>query len=249
MEYDCAMTDLPEPRPNLTANDLEAHVQNVNAYGFTIIAGVLSESELTKARSLLDRIYESYDPRIDGRQKVEGYRFSANLVNKGPFFEMLFLKEPVYSLARRLLGQDCILSSANSLEPLQGQTNQGLHRDAGSPVAGRVMSMNSWWAIDPMDADNGATRLVPGSHGDDAPPKSMEGRAVQVKLSAGDVVAINARIVHGASANHSGRRRRVVHIYFVRHGEPQQTEQKRFLSPEVQARLSPLARRTLGLEE
>ena len=104
------------------------HLQNLEKNGFTIVSNVLTEDELCFLRGTLDSIYATFDPERDGLRKVEGYHFASNLVNRGPFFESIFLRSPVYDLARHLLGEDCILSSLNSLEPLKNQGSQGLHR-------------------------------------------------------------------------------------------------------------------------
>ena len=224
------------------------HLQDLEVNGFTIASNVLTEDELRFLRGALDSIYATFDPERDGLRKVEGYHFASNLVNKGTFFESIFLRSPVYDLARHLLGEDCILSSLNSLEPLKNQDSQGLHRDGSpAPDSGPIVA-NSLWAIDDMNKDNGATRLIPGSHKTDDPPPDDEAGVVYAEIPAGSVVITNAHILHGASANPSGRRRRVMHGYFTRRGLPQQLEQRRYLSPEVQARVSPLARRVLALE-
>ena len=227
---------------------LQNHLQNLEENGFTIVSNVLTEDELCFLQGALDSIYATFDPERDGLRKVEGYRFASNLVNKGPFFESIFLRSPVYDLARHLLGEDCILSSLNSLEPLKDQGNQGLHRDGPpAPDTGPIVA-NSLWAIDDMNKNNGATRLIPGSHKTDAPPPDDEAGVVYAEIPAGSVIVTNAHILHGASANPSGRRRRVMHGYFTRRGLPQQLEQRKYLSPEVQARLSPLARKVLALD-
>ena len=225
------------------------HLQNLEVNGFTIASNVLTEDELRFLRGALDTIYATFDPERDGLRKVEGYHFASNLVNKGTFFESIFLRSPVYDLARHLLGEDCILSSLNSLEPLKNQGNQGLHRDGPpAPDSGPIVA-NSLWAIDDMSKANGATRLVPGSHKTDAPPPDDEAGVVYAEISAGSVIITNAHILHGASANPSGRRRRVMHGYFTRRGLSQQLEQRKYLSSEVQVRLSPLARRVLVLDD
>jgi ectoine hydroxylase-related dioxygenase (phytanoyl-CoA dioxygenase family) len=225
------------------------HLQQVNDHGFVVISGVLEEEELAFVRQELDRIYPLYDPDRDGLRRVPGCNFSSNLVNKSPFFETLFLRSPVYDLARLILGEECILSSLNSLEPLQGRGNQGLHRDGPPMPPDGPLSMNSMWAIDNMDRENGATRLIPGSHKTGDPPPADETGVIYAEVPSGSVVVTNAHILHGASANHSGRRRRVLHGYFTRRSLPQQTPQREYLSAEVQARLSPLARRVLAIDE
>jgi ectoine hydroxylase-related dioxygenase (phytanoyl-CoA dioxygenase family) len=220
----------------------------VEGRGYAMIPGVLSEEELVFLRGTLDHVYSIYDPEIDGLQRVAGYHFSANLVNKNPFFETMFLRSPVYDVARLILGEDCILSSLNSFEPLKDQGNQGLHRDGPPRPPEGTIALNSMWSVDGMDRENGATRLIPGSHLHADPPSADEQGIIYADAAPGSVVMTNAHILHAASANPSGRRRRVMHGYFTRRGRPQQTEQRTFLSAEVQARLSPLARRVLAID-
>ena len=228
---------------------LQNHLQNLEENGFTVASNVLTEDELHFLQGALDNIYATFDPERDGLRRVEGYHFASNLVNKGSFFESIFLRSPVYDLVRFLLGEDCILSSLNSLEPLKDQGDQQLHRDGtAAPDSGPIVA-NSLWAIDDMNKANGATRLVPGSHKTDEPPPDGEAGVVYAEIPAGSVIITNAHILHGASANPSGHRRRVMHGYFTRRGLPQQLEQRKYLSPEVQSRVSPLARKVLALDD
>ncbi len=66
---------------------------------------------------------------------------------------------------------------------------------------------------------------------------------------AGTVVATNAHLWHGATANRTSGLRRAVHVYYTRRDKPQQLYQKQHLRPEVQACLSPLARKILALDD
>ncbi|MBM3277603.1 MAG: phytanoyl-CoA dioxygenase family protein [Candidatus Handelsmanbacteria bacterium] len=231
-----------------TPEQVRQWAAQVDERGYATIPGVLSEEELVFLRGTLDHVYAIYDPEKDGLQKVAGYHFSANLVNKSPFFETMFLRNPVYDIAKAILGEDCILSSLNSFEPLKGQGNQNLHRDGPPRPSEGTVALNSMWSVDGMDRDNGATRLIPGSHLHADPPPAEERGIIYADAAPGSVVVTNAHILHAASANPSGRRRRVMHGYFTRRGREQQTKQRQFLSAEVQARLSPLARRVLAID-
>jgi ectoine hydroxylase-related dioxygenase (phytanoyl-CoA dioxygenase family) len=243
------MTQRRENQRPLSDSNLQHHCLKLCDNGFTIVKNVLTEAELTFLRPAIDDIYATYDPQRDGLRRVDGYRFASNLVNFGAFFESIFLRSPVYDLVRNLLGDDCILSSLNSLEPLPGQGNQVLHRDQPSESGSPPIVANSLWAIDEMDRANGATRLIPASHKNSDPPPADESGAVYAEVEAGSVIVTNAHILHGASANRSGRRRRVMHGYFTKNGYPQQLEQRKYLSDEVKARLSPLARRVLAIDD
>ena len=52
-----------------------------------------------------------------------------------------------------------------------------------------------------------------------------------------------------ATESTADRERRAMHVYYTRGDKPQQQYQKRQVRPEVQARLSPLGRRLLALDD
>ena len=101
----------------------------------------------------MDQIYAAYDPERDGLQRRKERNIASNLVAKDPFFESIFLLDPIYQLAGGLLGHDCILSCLLSGEPVEGQGMQCLHRDTEmaawkdpetSPPEGIPIVMNSF---------------------------------------------------------------------------------------------------------
>jgi ectoine hydroxylase-related dioxygenase (phytanoyl-CoA dioxygenase family) len=67
--------------------------------------------------------------------------------------------------------------------------------------------------------------------------------------TAGTVVIMNSHMWHGGSENKTDRQRRAMHVYYTRGDKPQQQYQKRLVRPEVQARLSPLGRKLLALDD
>lgn len=75
-----------------------------------------------------------------------------------------------------------------------------------------------------------------------------EASVVQATAAAGSVVLINAALLHGASANRSGRRRRVLHIYYTGRDGRQHTDPKQYLSAATKAALPPQSRRVLRLD-
>lgn len=116
-----------------------------------------------------------------------------------------------------LLGKRFFIAQAEGREPLAGGGHQRLHRDESSQQPGMTVSALAYF--DDYGHDNGATRLVPGSHRirPEEPPFDIndESRAVQISGSAGDILVFDANLVHAGSINVSGARRRTVLIgYF-----------------------------------
>jgi ectoine hydroxylase-related dioxygenase (phytanoyl-CoA dioxygenase family) len=230
--------------------------------GCVVVPGVLSESELEQGRALLDALYAAFDPEVDPagidisagkagdalREASPTVNWASNLASKSPFFRDLTRRQPVRSLVESVLGDDIALSSLNSLEPLHGQGHQTLHRDEGPVGPEGPVVVNTLWVFDDMDRSNGATRYVPGTqHGDDLVGDD-DPRVLYAEVPAGSVIVMNAHMLHGASTNRDGRRRRVVHVYFTRRGRPVQTDWRRYVPAEVRSELSEDDRRLLGLE-
>ncbi len=77
-----------------------------------------------------------------------------------------------------------------------------LHRD-GDPEA--TVYAGAIVFLDDYGADNGATRLVPGSHRD---PALGEDAAITLEGQAGDILVFDPNLLHGGGINTSGPPRR-----------------------------------------
>jgi ectoine hydroxylase-related dioxygenase (phytanoyl-CoA dioxygenase family) len=117
-----------------------------------------------------------------------------------------------------LIGERFFLAQVEGREPLPGGGQQGLHRDLSTQRPGDTVSALAFF--DDYGPDNGATRLVPGSHrpAPGAPPFNLndESRTVQISGQAGDILVFDADLLHAGSINRSGNRRRSILIgYFA----------------------------------
>ena len=117
-----------------------------------------------------------------------------------------------------LIGERFFLSQVEGREPLIGGERQGLHRDLSAHRPGDTVHALAYF--DDYGPENGATRIVPGSHrpAQDEPPFDFndESRSVQLSGSAGDVLVFDADLVHAGGLNSTGARRRSILIcYFT----------------------------------
>lgn len=112
--------------------------------------------------------------------------------------------------AGALIGERFFLAQVEGREPLPGGGQQGLHRDFSAERPGDTV--NALVYLDDYDAGNGATRLVPGSHrpiaGQEGGVAADESRARFMEGRAGDALVFDADLLHAASRNEDGRRRR-----------------------------------------
>ncbi|WP_027911466.1 phytanoyl-CoA dioxygenase family protein [Pseudomonas sp. URIL14HWK12:I7] len=120
------------------------------------------------------------------------------------------------AVAGELIGERFFLSQVEGREPLAGNGHQQLHRDLSAQRPGDIAIALAFF--DDYGPENGATRIVPGSHRPEpgAPPFDFndESRAVQFSGSAGDILVFDVDLVHAGSLNVIGARRRSILISY-----------------------------------
>ena len=222
--------------------------------GFAPIEGLLSAEDVDGFRTRLAELSASEGDRAGQEvHQEQGADRLSDLVNKGSLFDVCFTHPRVLAAVAHVLGE-FRLSSLNSRAALPGQGHQGLHADwAGAVSPGDYFVCNSIWLLDDFTADNGATRVVPGSHrsgrsvGELADPAAAHPDEVQLIAPAGSVVIFNSHVWHGGTLNQTGEPRRALHSYFCRRDQPQQLDQGKFIREQTRDRLSPGARFVLDV--
>ncbi|MFZ2452514.1 MAG: phytanoyl-CoA dioxygenase family protein [Methylovulum miyakonense] len=117
-----------------------------------------------------------------------------------------------------LIGERFFLSQVEGREPLAGGGYQNLHRDLSAQRPGDTVNAIAYF--DDYGSENGATRIVPGSHrpaqGETPFDFNDESWSVQLSGSAGDILVFDADLVHAGSLNPTGARRRSILVgYFA----------------------------------
>jgi ectoine hydroxylase-related dioxygenase (phytanoyl-CoA dioxygenase family) len=188
----------------------------------------------------------------------ENARRLANLVNKGEAFRRAIALPAVLEGVRHVLGQDAKLSSLNarSADP-HSEDGQPLHVDMSAiPDDKGYWVCNTVWLLDDFTTENGATRMVPGSHTwgkrpQDvlADPQAPHPDEILLIGKAGSIAVMNSHLWHGGTANRSAAPRLAMHAFYCRRDKPQQQYQKQLLDPDVQAALTPELRDLLALDD
>ncbi|MBK5294452.1 MAG: phytanoyl-CoA dioxygenase family protein [Acidobacteriia bacterium] len=235
------------------------HRSQLDQLGYCHLHGFLDSA---RVRELNRRVEELFAEEGDGAgsefRQEEGARRLANVAGKGALFRECIAMPEILEFVEHVLGPDCKLSSLNvrSANPRNGIC-QPLHADVGAVAdAAGYWVCNTVWMLDDFTAENGAIRVVPGSHiwrklpqdvmlnPADAHPEER-----LITGHAGDVVVMNAHAWHSGTANRTANARRAMHGFYCRRDKPQQQYQKRLLRPEVQQGLSPRLRHLLALDD
>ena len=140
-----------------------------------------------------------------------------------------------------------------SLQAREGGAVQILHREMGiyEPFVphgpgDRDLICNVMWAGTDFTAENGATRLVPGSHRWPGERVANESEVVQAVMPKGSVLFWHCRALHGLAASQSADRRTGIFHSFVVDWLAQEENQYLAFPPEEAVRLSVRARQLLG---
>lgn len=249
---DTKLIELGLPTTELTA----AQKQQLDTDGYTVLPGVMDADWLAALRLAFDSIHEAEGEEA-GKEvnQVEGVRRLADLVNKGEVFDGVYQHPLLLAAVWHVIQRPFKLHSLNGHDPLKGHGQQGLHPDwGGERGVGRFHVVNSMWMLDDMTPDNGATRIVPGSQHDARklndvhadPTAPFEGE-IRMTGRAGDVGVFNGTAWHSCTLNTSGAPRRVLHGAFIAREHGQQTNQREYLRPETDKRLTPLMRYILDV--
>jgi ectoine hydroxylase-related dioxygenase (phytanoyl-CoA dioxygenase family) len=237
----------------------EDQKRRLDTDGYLALEGLMDAALLEQVRAQVERLFEIEGDRAGAEFKQEPHsRRLANLVDKGEIFERIIQTPRVLECMEHVLGPRFKLSSLNirSADPDNGGS-QPLHADSGAVADDQgYWVCNSVWMLDDFTEENGATRMVPGSHRWGVTPQEVVSdlyapHPSEILLTgpAGTVVVMNAHMWHGGTANRTTAHRRAMHVYYTRWDKPQQQYQRRLLRPEVQVRLSPAARLLLALDD
>jgi ectoine hydroxylase-related dioxygenase (phytanoyl-CoA dioxygenase family) len=237
----------------------DAEKRQLDVQGYVVLAGRVPSDLL---RGLTTRIAELFDEEgaragHEFKQEEHARRLS-NLVDKGEAFRRAVALPDVLECVRHVLGPAMKLSSLNarSANPYSAE-GQPLHVDMGALAdENGYWVCNTVWLLDDFTPDNGATRMVPGSHKWGTRPQDVlddpiapHPEEILLTGKAGSIAVMNAHMWHGGTANRTGAPRLAMHGFYCRRDKPQQQYQKRLLRPDVQAVLGADLRELLALDD
>ena len=233
------------------ANAEDRWVARLAREGYATIPDLLAPAEAAMLAAELDAIFAREDGiAVERGWATRTYRVAYMLPAKSRIFLELCRHPRLLSLARSILGASCRLGAMNGYTTTPGGEAQRLHTDQSPPFSSETLYLNVVCALDPFTVENGATRIVPGSHRPraSAPDASAMARAaVSIEVPAGGGVAYPGTTWHGSGANRTARPRRSLHVFFRRPWAESHWDFAASLDAETQGKLPPDLKEILAI--
>lgn len=233
--------------------------RQLDELGYVLLPDLMEAGLLGRLRKRIQQLFSSEGDTAGHEFKIEpGARRLANLANKGAVFREIVNHPVVLPLVSHVLGGSIKLSSLNarSANPNWNKP-QPLHCDMSAlPDEHGAWVCNTIWMLDDFTQQNGALRVVPGSHLSNRLPQDAlddagaeHPRQQLLTGRAGSVIVMNAHLWHGGMANRTNTSRTAIHVFYCRRDKPQQQYQKALLDAHLQASLSADLRHLLALDD
>ncbi|HNC23107.1 MAG TPA: phytanoyl-CoA dioxygenase family protein [Opitutaceae bacterium] len=212
----------------LPAAEMAAILERFYRDGCVVVPNVLPAEECARLRALTDDIARQ-NPSFVIRNPEE----------QDVAFLRPFIREPILSLVRAILGPDCRFCAQNVIRNEPGQAISHWHVDdiVEYPLPpdvprwdARVRLPLIWMSVqvplsDLTALEDGPTEVVPGSHfsGRDSPKENpvFEGRGAEpVLCRAGDIYLFNHQVWHRGRPNTGKRTRYLMQLQYARGDNP-----------------------------
>ncbi|MCC4832688.1 phytanoyl-CoA dioxygenase family protein [Shewanella sp. 10N.7] len=211
---------------------MNSYIDSFQKDGYVILPNMISEQQCAHFRSLLEKDYLNYSDLYANATSSKGElsdksteKVVFNLHNKSLDWFSLFEHETVLSILDVVLkegsynnAEPYYLNNISARSPAQGDTKQQMHIDSGLPGVNYCLKANVIWLLDDFTIENGATRIIPGSHmWTEFPPNGEPQHEVEyVTAPQGSVLIFNANLWHGGGPNYTASSRWALLLGYAR---------------------------------
>jgi ectoine hydroxylase-related dioxygenase (phytanoyl-CoA dioxygenase family) len=236
------------------AGEIECAAERLRLVGYAIIESGLSTAERAAIADGFERVRRTVIERYGhaALQAIDEHNSIRAPLALDDVFLRLAQNDKVLRLCDHVFRSAYVLNQQNGIvNPPHQRYNQGAyHRDLPYQhfVASRPIAINALYCIDAFTVDNGCTKVIPGTHKEEAFPSDPVVRELEMQLvaPAGSFLVLDCLTYHCGGDNRTPEPRRAVNHLFALPFIKQQLDFRTLLS----GRSFPeRTRRLLGLDD
>jgi ectoine hydroxylase-related dioxygenase (phytanoyl-CoA dioxygenase family) len=229
--------DVPRVGSDASVDEVE---EALRASGCVVVERLVSIEHMDRIESDLEPFLDATPP---GGDEFTGFdtRRTGSLLARSRDFGLLAAHPTVLGALDRVLGDHATSYQLHLTQVIDigpGAPAQIVHRDQWAfdffPFpAGFEVECHTMWAMTDFTEENGATRVIPGSHRFEDKLRPTVAETVPAEMAKGSVLFYLGSLYHGGGANRSASARRGVNVGYTLSWLRQEENQYLACPPEV----------------
>jgi ectoine hydroxylase-related dioxygenase (phytanoyl-CoA dioxygenase family) len=196
----------------MAGTDVEHHLAEIARQGWTVVVDAIDASLVANLAADLARLERELDVRPAGNSFEGAHTLRIyNLLARGDLWWQVPAHPAVLGVVEGVLDPGCLVSSLSSINIGPGEAAQPIHADdqlIPLPKPHPPTVCNTMWALTDFTEENGATRVISGTHLADASPEyGQPFDSEPAVMAAGSVLVWHGSLWHGGGANRTSERR------------------------------------------
>ena len=204
-------------------SEFDRYREEIIIKGFTVVPGVIEESELEEARKRIDQVYAAQAAEVGGEdnlRKINDALVGRCLLAYDDYFLAFATNKKVHQVVGSLLGDYFTILQQNAVinAPTGKHFQSAWHRDLAYQhyVSSKPLAISALYCIDDFSEITGGTYVLPGSHKVEPfpSPEFVQAHETTVTAKAGSALVFDSMAYHRGGFNRStGLRRGVNHLF------------------------------------